>query len=173
MPKTKLPALLCAALLAAPAAAQIYRTTDADGNVIFTDQPPAGSTATETVELPPTNTTPPPPVIAPSNPRPEARESEPVPIEVSISTPANESTIPMGGGIFDVVAAATPPLTPGQTLQLLMDGEPQGPAQSSANWKLENVFRGPHDLVVQRLDSSGQVIATSDPVRVYVMRPGI
>ena len=56
---------------------------------------------------------------------------------------------------------------------MLMYGYPQGSPQTTATWKLENVLRGPHDLVVQRLDSSGKVLATSDPVRVYVLRPGI
>ena len=173
MLRQTLSALLCGVLLATPALAQIYKTTDADGNVVFTDQPPTNSTTTESIELPPTNTTPPPPVIAPINPRPSPEAAEPIPVEVSINSPANETTIPMGGGIFDVSAAASPPLSSGQTLQLLMDGTPQGPPQTTATWKLENVFRGPHDLVVQRLDSNGKVIATPDPVRVYVLRPGI
>ena len=173
MLRRTLSALLCGALLSTPALAQIYKTTDADGNVVFTDQPPAGSTPTESIDLPATNPTPPPPVIAPINPEPSPQQTEPTPIEISITSPANESTIPMGGGMFDVVAAASPALALGQTLQLLMDGSPQGSPQTTATWKLENVLRGPHDLVVQRLDSSGKVLATSDPVRVYVLRPGI
>ena len=173
MLKQVLAALLCGALLATPALAQIYKTTDADGNVVFTDQPPAGNASSESVELSPTNTTPPPPTIAPREAAPAPREIKTTPITVSISSPANETTIPMGGGIFDVVAAPSPGLSSGQTLQLLMDGAPQGPPQASNIWKLENVFRGPHDLVVQLLASSGQVLASSEPVRVYVLRPGI
>ena len=43
-------------------AAQIYKTTDADGNIVFTDKPsPSGST-TEKVKRNQTNTAPPPPV---------------------------------------------------------------------------------------------------------------
>ena len=165
--------LLCGALLANPALAQIYKTTDEQGNVVFTDQPPAGSSSSEAVELPPTNTTPPPPAIAPVDRNTPAEQSQPTPIEVSIASPANETTIPMGGGIFDVVAKPSPGLSPGQMLQLLMDGEPQGPPQTSNRWKLENVLRGPHDLMVRILGSSGEVIASSESVRVYVLRPGI
>ena len=162
----------CACLLvAAPAIAQIYKTTDADGNVIFTDQPPAGSSGTESVDLQPLNTAPPPPTV--SRPAPQPAEPKPVPLEVGILSPENESTIPMGGGIFDVVASPSPELRPGENLQLLMDGAAKGAPQQSSIWKLENVFRGPHDLVVQRLSSDGKVIATSDTVRVYVLRPGL
>ena len=62
--------LLCT--LALPAAAQIYKYTDANGNTVFTNQPPEGQSS-ETVELPPTNTVQPqaPVVPAPST-EPEA-----------------------------------------------------------------------------------------------------
>ena len=50
------PLLACLLLaLALPASAQIYKYTDANGNTVFTNQPPDG-TAAESVELPPTNT---------------------------------------------------------------------------------------------------------------------
>ena len=173
MPKHFLSVLFLGALFAVPALAQIYKTTDADGNVVFSDKPPIGSSSAEAVELSPTNTAPPPPVIAPVERKPAAQQEEPVPVAVRISSPTDETTIPKGGGIFDVVAATSPELAPGQTLQLLMDGQPQGPPQTGNRWKLENVFRGPHDLVVQRLGGDGDVLASSEPVRVYVLRPGI
>ena len=56
-------------------AQQIFRTTDEHGNVIFTDKPPASSTTTEEVELPPTNTTPATPI--PPRPEPEPGPKEP------------------------------------------------------------------------------------------------
>lgn len=171
MPKHALSVLLCGVLLATPALAQIYKTTDADGNVVFTDQPPASGA--EAVDLPRTNTTPPPPVVAPVQPRAPEQTEEATPISVSISSPEDESTIPMGGGIFDVVAAPSPGLEPGQKLQLLFDGQPHGAPQTSTRWKLENVLRGPHDLAVRILADNGAVLATSESVRVYVLRPGI
>ncbi|RLQ23527.1 DUF4124 domain-containing protein [Seongchinamella sediminis] len=165
--------LLCGTLFALPALAQIYKTTDAEGNVVFTDQPPAGGSGAEAVELPRTNTTPPPPVMAPVRPGAPQQQEAATPVSVSISSPADETTIPKGGGIFEVVAAPTPGLAPGQTLQLLLDGQPHGAPQTSKRWKLENVLRGPHDLVVRLLDSNGAVLASSESVRVYVLRPGI
>jgi len=56
---------------------------------------------------------------------------------------------------------------------LLMDNSPVGQPQRTAVWQLEGVLRGPHDLLVQRLNNAGEVVATSEPVRVYVLRPSL
>ncbi len=162
---------LLLALSGLPTQAQIYKTTDAEGNVVYTDQPPAG-VASESVELAPTNTAVPPPAMPTAAP-PAAAEPAAAAPAVAIVSPANETTIPKGGGIFDVVAAATPALGGGRRLQLLLDGEPWGEPQAGGSWQLQNVIRGAHDLQVNLLDVSGAVIATSASVRVYVLRPSI
>jgi len=49
-------AVLCAAgavLAAAPAAAALYKWTDASGRVVYSDQPPPGETKVETLKAPP------------------------------------------------------------------------------------------------------------------------
>ncbi len=49
-----LPVLLAALmLLAGPAAANLYKWTDANGRVVYSDQPPAGSVKFEVVQGPP------------------------------------------------------------------------------------------------------------------------
>ena len=163
-----------AMLLAGMANAQIYKTTDEHGNVVFTDAPPAGSGQSEQVDLPRTNTTPPPPTVTPvPRPKAEPAEAQAVPVEVAITSPANESTIPMGGGNFSVSASISAGGSSEQTLQLLVDGSPQGAPQEAGNWNLQNVLRGPHDLVVEVLGRDGKVLARSDTVRVYVLRPSV
>jgi hypothetical protein len=77
----------------------------------------------------------------------------------------------MGPGDFSVQASTSPPLAEGEMLELLLDGSPVAPPQDSASWELSNVLRGGHDLTVRRLDGDGKPLATSEPVRVYVMRP--
>ncbi len=146
----------------------IYRTTDEDGNVIFTDAPPAGA---EQVELPPTNTAPPPTPM----PRPVAPEKKAAPAapSVAITSPANESTIAMGPGNFSVTASVKPNLGRGQMLQLSIDGKPWGEPQGGSSWALTNIFRGGHDLVVSLVDEDGETLATSEAIRVYVLRPSI
>ena len=160
-------------VLSGQALGQIYRTTDAEGNVVFTDTPPPGG-ATEQVQLQHTNTAeavevPPP---AAEEPEPAVESDQPAPV-VKITSPANEETIPMGGGNFSVIARVKPPLQKGQSLRLSLDGTPTGKLQQSGFWDLNSVDRGPHDLTVAVVASDGQVVSSSDPVRVYVMRPGL
>lgn len=164
--------LAALALVAGGTYAQIYKTTDADGNVVFTDRPPAGNTA-EQVELQHTNRTPPPPVIPVLTPGPEKKEPAAPETRVAITSPTPETTVPMGPGNFSVTARIEPGLERGQSLQLSMDGEAVGEPQPSGFWDLNNVFRGAHDLVVSVIDEQGKVIASSEPVRVYVLRPSI
>ena len=166
-------AVIVLTLATAPAWGQIYKSTDADGNVVFTDTPPP-DTPTEQVELQRTNTAPPPPAV----PRADTGDAEEEPDEPAapravITSPTNETTIPMGGGNFSVTANVEPGLDKGQGLRLTMDGEPQGDPQPSGFWDLTNVFRGGHDLVVEVVDSNGGVISSSEPVRVYVLRPSV
>ena len=96
-------------LLALPLtlAAQIYKTTDEHGNIVYTDTPPASGTSTEKIKLNPTNTAPPPPDIyrpAPDDPE----QPEQINYTADIVSPANETTIPMGPGNFSVTANVSP-----------------------------------------------------------------
>lgn len=147
----------------------IYRTTDAQGNVVFTDKPPAAGVANEEVTLKRLNTAP-APELQPA-PRAEAEREAPVKRSVSIVAPTDQAVIPMGGGDFEVLASVTPPLAPGERLQLRLDGVASGEPQSGTSWALRNVLRGGHDLSIDRLDADGRVIAQSEPVHVQVMRP--
>ena len=150
--------------------AQIYRTVDEDGNVSYSDTPAVSGTS-EQVEIRPTNTAPPPDIA----PRRQPAVEEPAAIEYqpTITVPDNETTIPMGPGNFSVSAAVEPPLEPGATLQLYIDGQPEGVPQEQKSWSLTNIFRGAHDLEVAVLDKSGSELARSPAVRVYVLRPSV
>ncbi len=166
--------LLLPLLICATASAQIYRTTDEQGNVVFTDTPPQG-VAREEVELPPTNTAPPPPPRPDLAPREPAADEEPAGVEygVVITVPADETTIPMGPGNFSVSAVVRPSLGADERLQLFVDAVPWGEPQKVPSWSLTNVFRGAHDITVAVIDSAGSHLAVSEPVRVYVLRPSV
>lgn len=173
MPPIPVAVLLTLSLLglALPAQAQkIYQTTDDEGNVIYSDTP--GSDQAQTVELPRTNT-----FEAPAAaPRADSPPAKPQPAAasqatVTITSPANETTIPIGaGGIFDVEAEVENGLANGQSLQLSFDGEPWGDPQQAGVWHLTDIYRGPHTLVVELLDGSGNTLASSPAVQVFVLR---
>lgn len=165
-----IPGLLLASSIAS---AQIYRTTDEAGNVIFTDRPPSTeSSEVESVELNRTNTTPPPedrPDLAPPPPRAEPKD---IPeYQVTVNAPQDGETIPMGPGNFSVSAGTSPGLREGETLQLILSGTPWQEPQARGQWNLTNIRRGEHDIVVVRLDAGGEEVAASAPVRILVLRP--
>ena len=169
--------LVLALLLIAPilCADSIYRTTDKEGNVVFTDAPPAGGGEAEPVGLQPTNTTPPPPDrpdLAPAGKSADPGKEEES-YTVTITNPPNETSIPMGPGNFSVSVSIHPALRKYESLQLYLDGEPRGEPQASVIWDLTNVFRGAHDITVGVLNRDGETLATSAPVRVYVHRPSV
>ncbi len=150
----------------------VYRTTDENGNTVFTDSPPANGTAASRVDIRPTNTARPPENL--SRPAPEnsaVEESAIVSYTIDITEPANETSFPMGPGNFSVKATVSPELKKGESLQLFLDGTPRDEPQRNSTWMLTNVFRGQHDLTVGVIDGAGKTVTLSEPVRVFVHRP--
>tara|TARA_B110000503_G_scaffold104677_1_gene156152 strand:- start:13490 stop:14020 length:531 start_codon:yes stop_codon:yes gene_type:complete len=149
----------------------IYRTTDAEGNVVFTDAPNMTFQPAEQVEIQRTNTVESPQI----NPLPDtetAGEPEaPPPYTVTITNPADETSFPMGPGNFSVSARVSPELKKYEGLQLFVDGVAWGNPQRDTMWDLINVFRGQHDLTVAVVTNAGGTQTISAPVRVYVHRP--
>ena len=161
---------ICLAQAHTTIAQQVYKVTDADGNVTFTDTPPLSSDATveeHSVHAPntakPTETTRAPAALA--------EAEEPIRYDTQIVTPADNATIPMGPGNFSVQVSLSPRLEAGENLLLLMDGEPVGTPQRTPNWQLSNVYRGEHRLQVLRIDDEGAELDASDISTVFVMRP--
>lgn len=152
--------------------AEIYRSTDAQGNVVFTDTPPPDGSETNKVELKRLNTAEPPPAIAPPPGSTGAAAGEAnAAYTVSITSPTPETSFPMGPGNFSVSVQVNPELKKYDGLQLFIDGTAWGTPQRDTMWDLTNVFRGQHDLTVGVVDGSGKSLVTSEPVRVYVHRP--
>jgi hypothetical protein len=150
----------------------MFKVTDEDDNVTFTDTPPASSDSiveTHSVMAPNSAT----PTETMRNPATLVTVEGSTRYDTRIVAPANNSTIPMGPGNFTVQAALNPRLAPDENLQLLLDGEPVGAPQRIANWQLTNVYRGEHRLPVVRLDESGRQLDTSAASTVYVMRPTV
>jgi hypothetical protein len=166
--------LLLAMLMASfnSAADSIYRTTDAEGNVVFTDAPGASSRPSEQIEIQRTNTVEPPQITPlPDTNTPTNGQDAPPPYTVTITTPADETSLPMGPGNFSVSVNVNPALDKYMGLQLFMDGVAWGTPQRDTLWDLTNVFRGQHDLTVAVVNKDGEPQAMSAPVRVYVHRP--
>jgi hypothetical protein len=164
--------IVLVALTCWQANAQVYKHVDEDGNVTFTDRKQPNSTP---VDLNTTNTLAPP--SADAYPKPGGEDSgdenavEIPDYQITITSPDNETIIPRGPGNFTVTSSVSPALSNGRRLQLIMDGAPREESNSYGTWPLTNVFRGEHKLAVSVVDQSGETLATSEAVTVFVFRP--
>ena len=156
--------LLCLAL---PVGAQIYKYTDANGNTVFTNQPPDG-VAAENVELPPTNTL--DMQVPRTPPAPSSDPEQAAPYRVlQLTDLPDDGALRANAGSFSVGVQLEPALAPTHRLRLLLDGQPYGQPSSSTRLPLSNVARGEHSLAVEVL-SAGRSLQQSAPVTFTVQR---
>lgn len=157
--------LLCA--IALPAAAQIYKYTDANGNTVFTNQPPEGQAA-QTVELPPTNTvdSQPPSAVAPKE---TAAATGPAYQVLQLTDIPSDEALRANNGTFTVGVDIAPRLQAGHSLRLVLDGQPYGQASNVTRLQLVNIDRGEHNLAVEVL-SGGKPVQQSPAVTFTVQR---
>ena len=150
----------------------VYKFTDADGNVTFTDTPPlsSGGRIEEHAVHAPNTAKPIETTRAPATP---VEVEEPTRYDTRIVTPADNAIIPMGPGNFTMKAALNPRMAPSETQQLLLARDPVGAPQRIANWQLTSVYRGEHQLQVVRLGASDAQLDALPASTVYVMRPTV
>lgn len=141
--------------LALPAAAQIYKYTDSNGNTVFTNQPPEGQ-ATESVELPPTNTVPPQEPVVTEQPG-EPQDSLPPYSQLALANIPTEEALRANNGTFSVDIDIKPRLQPGHKLRLLLDGQPYGSPSNVPRLQVTNADRGEHSLAVEVLSGERQI----------------
>ena len=162
-----LASLVTTAASVALAQGQVYKSRDAQGNVIFSD---TSSESAKTVTVPPTNTM--PVVAAPARPAaasPATGDAAAAGYALAIVTPVEGQTVFSATGTLEVGLSVTPALQPGHSLRLLLDGAPAGlPQQGSLT--LEALNPGPHTLQVQVMDSSGEIVQSSGTVTVQMQR---
>ena len=166
--------LAMAALLSAPVAqAQVYRTVDANGNVIFTDKKPKNDVQAETVEIGPILTLPATPV-KPRPPRTSSQQNKSASAvyeSIVITAPADEKTFRNAPSIT-VTAKVTPPARSGHRFRLLLDGNVEQD-NDSPQFKIEQPSRGAHSLQVQVIDRQGKALISSKVSTIYVHRHSV
>lgn len=166
--------LLLALLYLLPllAAADIYKSTDAEGNVVFSDTPRPGA---KKIILPPTPVynfpTPAPSVNAPSS---KATANAYYTL-LRIVRPAPGETVRDNTGAVDVSVELTPPLNvqAGHKLIVALDGNTLTQQENATQIKLSNLDRGVHTLKATVLDASGQVQISSQSLTFYMKRESV
>ncbi len=156
-------AALAFAYSAADAGTRIYKTVDADGNVVFTDVPPLDQTKSEEVRVGVSNTfTPPAPEVGTQQVWNVGEDGEQVTQfaynRAAIIAPANDASLRDNAGNVSVKTSVSPNLRPGHKLRLMMDEAPVGSLISASEFALSNVDRGSHSLRLQIVDQAGTVI---------------
>ncbi|MBB3140522.1 DUF4124 domain-containing protein [Halomonas organivorans] len=172
--------LLLGLTISLPAAAQtIYRTTDAQGNAVFTDDPQRGG---EAVELDPVTVVPSGKVrveerapVVQQAPQRDTSMQPFMPYDVfAIASPEQQATLPTGAaGNVQVRLDIHPALRDDHQVRLLLDGRLSQSAMHTDTFLLSNLDRGEHVVQAELLDASGAVRHRTSPVTLYVQRASV
>lgn len=156
------------ALAATVAQAEVYKSTNDKGEVIYSDIPSQGA---ERVKLPslPTYTAPP---LAPSTRATRDSAENAFYENFSFNKPKNDETVRNNLGIIMIETRLAPAL---QTklrhrIQFYLDGEPNGPLLDRTAITLSNIERGAHTLSASVLDKDGKVLISTGDVTVHIKR---
>ena len=173
MQTIKLIAIISLLLLPGLSLAEIYKTFDEQGNVVYTDTP-SESRPSEKVKLRPITPLPKPVYnYAPnSSSSPSASQSKTGAFKyqsLKISSPANDSTV-RNQGNFQVKVAVVPKLQKNHKLRLLVNGEVLAGPQKSPVFSVKNMFRGSHQLQVEIIDNKRKAVKTASST-INVHRP--
>jgi hypothetical protein len=166
----------CALLLAVPAAAEIYKTVDANGNVVYTDVPP--KTDGSAVEMTPLNSY--QPVHVPRNSAaPSGATSPGATLDahyyslVQITEPTDDEAIRENAGNVQIAVTVSPALRGDHRLVLTLDDVPVEADAEDNVFQLSNVDRGTHVATAEVVDANGAVVAQSAPVTFHVLRAAL
>ena len=155
-------------LIALPAAAQIYKYTDANGNTAYSNQPPDGVQA-QPVELPPLNRVEPQAPSAPQSPTAEQPQPPRNAYEIlELAGLPTDEALRANNGTFTVNVLIKPRLQPPHQLRLLLDDQPYGQPSNVPVLQLVNIDRGEHRLAVQVID--GQTVIQQSPPAVFTVQ---
>jgi len=148
--------------------AEVYKSINADGEVVYSDQPTRDA---ERVKMPALPSYTPQPV---RTPRPLTRPAvQQIHYEhFALSNPANEATVRNNLGTVLLETVLTPALMSalGHSIQYYLDGVAHGAAIVSTTLTLTNVDRGRHRLSASVLDAAGNVLISTAETTVFVKR---
>lgn len=151
------------------ATAQIYKTTDEQGNVKFTDNPPPDAEATP-VEIEQTNTA--RSIELPATQEAELEEEEKEGYKsLSISSPAADTIFPNGLLPTPVSVNLAPALKEGHKLRARINGQVVASSQSTSFEIPPPLARGTLSLQVEVVGGD-KVLIQSAPVTIHAFRPG-
>lgn len=155
-------------LVAISATAEVYRSVDENGHVVFTDRP---SPDAELIEVDELQTIKPPPVGKFKYTPPPAKP-EPEYTEVSIISPQHDAAIRDNGGNVTVKIATKPRVRANDNLVLYLDGKEIMLGKATAK-AFSGLDRGSHQLRAVVKDADGHIQLSSSSVTFYLLRQSV
>lgn len=148
--------------------ADVYKSINADGEVVYSDVPSKDSRRMEMPETP-AYTPPPVPVAGKVERKVVANDFYK---SFVMTKPANETTLRNNLGIVMLETALTPSL---QTrlrhrMQFYLDGNPHGNPSDRTAVTMSDIDRGEHRLSASVVDPDGNVLISTADVTVFVKR---
>ncbi|EGM68305.1 DUF4124 domain-containing protein [Shewanella sp. HN-41] len=152
------------------AQATVYRWVDKDGKVHYSDEPHPNAEVVELKEKTLNQIALPPPQLDASA---NNQVIEKMAYQVNITSPEEEATVRDNNGDFEVTAIVTPEIKSRYLMVLKLDGQVVGQPQVSGIFKLTNIDRGEHTIVVDAMTQNGKVFASSSPRKIFLHQAGM
>ena len=158
------------------ASAAVYKWTQPDGTVMYSDQPPTKNSAP--VKLPSLQEIkmPPPPPSPPSSNNTATNQSGQSQAhtynKINITQPADNSAFRNNAGVVTVKLDLEPVLQAGDVVDVILDGKEIGQGTSST-LSISNVDRGTHKLQAVVKDDQGNTLISSDTITFTLLRTSI
>ena len=158
--------LMMGLLMVSVVSADVYRSTDDSGNIIYSDKPGPDS---EKIHIDPIQTID-APDIEPFKYTPPKQPATSVYTRLEIVSPEDGAAIRSNAGEISINAIVAPGLniSAGHQLVLIMDGNEV--STGGPQFDLTNVDRGTHSVNVAIKDKNGTTVMQSNPVSFTLLR---
>jgi FlaG/FlaF family flagellin (archaellin) len=154
-------------------AREVYKSTNADGVVIYSDTYQEGA---ERVRVIGTKSTP-----SPANAKGDQEQGDAQAnaqgVEgyqsLEIVQPENDATVRSNEGTVSVSLSLSPTLVEGHSVKITIDGKELPGEVRSTQFTLNNLNRGSHTLETRIVDASGNVVIRSNRVNFFLRQASI
>lgn len=158
--------------LAVPAYAKLYKCEDANGNTVYTDQACEGG---EEIKLPPLQTYTPVKVPTTSSNPVAGKGLKKAYTRLEITSPQNDKQVYTNTGTVNIVYNLSPGLkkAKGHKFTMALDGKQLPSKGVTSQIKLSNIDRGTHTVQVFVVDTSNQILLSSNTVTFHLKKESL
>ena len=150
---------------------KLYKWRDANGNIVYSDQPKPGAEEIELKEVPTVNLhSPPMGDIAEQREALIRQQESQRPIITSqyktlaFESPEDKGVVRNNAALIELVAKLEPALKKGHKLRFFLDGLAVEEATTELSIRVENIDYGPHMARYEIIDENDRIIGKSDSV---------